>query len=79
MHYLKGSNRASGRGRKGQVLALKLACFQALAAEPDIYDKLVASLAPSIYQMEDVKKGILCQLFGGASKANLPGPLLSYP
>lgn len=36
-----------------------------------IYDKLVASLAPSIWQMEDVKKGVLCQLFGGVSKVCL--------
>ena len=75
--YLKSSDRAPVTERRGRIVPLKLACFQALAAEPDIYDKLVASLAPSIYQMEDVKKGILCQLFGGASKANLPGPLLS--
>lgn len=43
-------------------------CRQALAAEPDIYEKLVNSIAPSIWQLEDVKKGILCQLFGGSSK-----------
>ena len=24
--------------------------------------------APSIYENEDIKKGILCQLFGGANK-----------
>lgn len=42
--------------------------MQALAAEPDIYEKLVNSIAPSIWQLEDVKKGILCQLFGGSSK-----------
>ena len=26
------------------------------------------STAPSIYENEDIKKGILCQLFGGANK-----------
>ena len=25
--------------------------------------------APSIYEMDNVKKGILCQLFGGTNKA----------
>ena len=25
-------------------------------------------VAPSIYENEDIKKGILCQLFGGANK-----------
>jgi DNA replication licensing factor MCM4 len=36
-----------------------------LARDPNIYHKLVASFAPSIYEMDDVKKGLLCQLFGG--------------
>nr|WCZ58331.1 DNA replication licensing factor MCM4 [Paratrimastix eleionoma] len=39
-----------------------------LSQAPDIYDQLVHSLAPSIYGMEDVKKGILCQLFGGVNR-----------
>lgn len=42
--------------------------FKALAADPDVYERLAASLAPSIWQLEDVKKGLLCQLFGGVSK-----------
>lgn len=29
---------------------------------------LVRSLAPSIWENEDIKKGILCQLFGGTPK-----------
>ncbi|KAJ9470899.1 DNA replication licensing factor mcm4 [Diplonema papillatum] len=35
---------------------------------PDIYNVLVRSLAPSILGQEDVKTGVLCQLFGGTSK-----------
>ncbi|KAL1844841.1 hypothetical protein VTK73DRAFT_1689 [Phialemonium thermophilum] len=38
------------------------------AARPDIYELLARSLAPSIYEMDDVKKGILLQLFGGTNK-----------
>lgn len=38
------------------------------AARPDIYDLLSRSLAPSIYELDDVKKGVLLQLFGGANK-----------
>ena len=34
----------------------------------DVYDLLIDSLAPSIWENNDVKKGILCQLFGGVSK-----------
>ena len=29
---------------------------------------LLNPVAPSIYENEDIKKGILCQLFGGANK-----------
>eukprot|EP01028_Stygiella_incarcerata_P006150 TRINITY_DN2513_c0_g1_i4.p1 TRINITY_DN2513_c0_g1~~TRINITY_DN2513_c0_g1_i4.p1 ORF type:complete len:751 (+),score=205.90 TRINITY_DN2513_c0_g1_i4:55-2307(+) len=40
----------------------------ALSKDPDVYDKLVRALAPSIWEMDDVKRGILCQLFGGVNK-----------
>lgn len=42
--------------------------IKATAARPDVYDLLSRSLAPSIYEMDDVKKGILLQLFGGTNK-----------
>lgn len=40
-----------------------------LSRHPDIYDMLARSMAPSIYEMEDVKKGILLQMFGGTNKS----------
>lgn len=40
-----------------------------LSKRPDIYALLSRSLAPSIWEMEDVKKGILLQLFGGTNKS----------
>ncbi|KAF7313598.1 DNA helicase [Mycena chlorophos] len=40
-----------------------------LSGRADIYDLLSRSLAPSLWQMEDVKKGILLQLFGGTNKS----------
>ncbi|XP_060524654.1 DNA replication licensing factor MCM4 [Cylas formicarius] len=39
-----------------------------LAQKPDIYDRLARAIAPSIYENDDVKKGILLQLFGGTKK-----------
>ncbi|KAI1466901.1 cell division control protein 54 [Daldinia caldariorum] len=42
--------------------------IKATAARPDIYELLSRSLAPSVYEMEDVKKGILLQMFGGTNK-----------
>ncbi|KDQ56636.1 hypothetical protein JAAARDRAFT_70353 [Jaapia argillacea MUCL 33604] len=40
-----------------------------LSQRPDVYDLLSRSLAPSIWSMEDVKKGILLMLFGGTNKS----------
>lgn len=39
------------------------------ATRPGIYDLLSRSLAPSIHELDDVKKGILLQLFGGTNKS----------
>ncbi|RKP18631.1 MCM-domain-containing protein [Rozella allomycis CSF55] len=35
---------------------------------PNLYETLSESLAPSIWGLEDIKKGLLLQLFGGTSK-----------
>lgn len=40
-----------------------------LSTRHDIYDLLSRSMAPSIWEMDDVKKGILLQLFGGTNKS----------
>lgn len=40
-----------------------------LSRHPDIYDLLARSMAPSIYELGDIKKGILLQLFGGTNKS----------
>ncbi|KAJ8973055.1 hypothetical protein NQ317_011335 [Molorchus minor] len=42
--------------------------FRRLAASPNIYERLSASIAPSIYGAVDIKKAITCLLFGGARK-----------
>lgn len=42
--------------------------LKGLAQKPDIYERLARAIAPSIYENEDVKKGILLQLFGGTRK-----------
>ncbi|KRX81171.1 DNA replication licensing factor mcm5 [Trichinella sp. T6] len=46
-----------------------------LAAQPDIYERIAKSIAPSIYGSEDVKKAIACLLFGGSRK-RLPDGLM---
>lgn len=39
-----------------------------LSQKEDVYERLARHIAPSIYENEDVKKGILLQLFGGTRK-----------
>lgn len=44
---------------------------QKFASEEDVYSRLVESFAPSIWEMDDIKRGILCQLFGGTIQSEL--------
>jgi len=44
-----------------------------ISRRPDVYDYLSRSLAPSIFEMDDIKKGILLQLFGGTNKSLTKG------
>merc|ERR1712203_1130542 len=46
----------------------RVAMLDGLSKKPDIYERLARAIAPSIYENEDVKKGILLQLFGGNRK-----------
>mmetsp|Transcript_35361 Transcript_35361/g.82660 ORF Transcript_35361/g.82660 Transcript_35361/m.82660 type:complete len:828 (-) Transcript_35361:100-2583(-) len=43
------------------------------AGKPLITDQLLQSFAPSIFGEDDVKKGLLCQLFGGTFKPHAKG------
>ncbi len=42
-----------------------------MASDPNIYDKLKASIAPSIYGFDEIKECIVLQMFGGTAH-NLP-------
>lgn len=48
-----------------QFSPARLREFYAFAAQGNAYDRLVKSFAPSIWEMDDVKRGLLCLLFGG--------------
>ncbi|KAF8922677.1 MCM2/3/5 family-domain-containing protein [Mucidula mucida] len=59
-------------GEENQVLSKRQHMeekIRQLSQQSDIYDILSRSLAPSIWEMDDVKKGILLQLFGGTNKS----------
>ncbi|XP_057451283.1 DNA replication licensing factor MCM4 [Lotus japonicus] len=55
------------QGTKSEVTFddVKVAKLRELSQDPDIYERLTKSLAPNIWELDDVKKGLLCQLFGG--------------
>nr|GMC63191.1 DNA replication licensing factor MCM4 [Ipomoea batatas] len=41
----------------------KVEQLKELSKQPDIYERLTRSLAPNIWELDDVKKGLLCQVF----------------
>ncbi|KAL4402496.1 MCM DNA helicase complex subunit [Malassezia pachydermatis] len=53
--------------------------IERLSQREDVYDVLSRSLAPSIYEMDDMKKGVLLQLFGGTNKSIATGGGLGGP
>lgn len=56
-----------------QLSADDIARVREIAQRDDLYEVLARSLAPSIYEMDDVKKGVLLQLFGGTNKTFAKG------
>lgn len=59
-----GTKAATGR-TKTEFSPARIEQLKALSQRQDIYDQLTASLAPSIWELDDVKKGVLCMLVGG--------------
>lgn len=51
----------------------RVATLKELSQRPDLYERLAHAIAPSIYENEDIKKGILLQLFGGTRKKAIHG------
>jgi len=43
----------------------RVAQIKELSRRPDIYNLLTAAVAPNIWGLDNVKKGVLCMLFGG--------------
>ncbi|KAI5121912.1 hypothetical protein M0805_000241 [Coniferiporia weirii] len=58
---------AAAAGQKSRKEELEAKLIE-LSRRPDVYELLSRSLAPSIWEMDDIKKGILLQLFGGTNK-----------
>ncbi|KAG0354665.1 hypothetical protein BGZ54_001545 [Gamsiella multidivaricata] len=45
-----------------------IAKIQEVSKMPDLYETLARSVAPSIFEHDDIKKGVLLQMFGGTNK-----------
>lgn len=60
-----GMERSKGRQGAMKITNERIEQLKKLSESPDIYEKLTTSLAPSIWELDNVKKGILCMLFGG--------------
>ena len=60
---------AGGTEQVRKITADEQARIEEISKRPDVYELLSRSLAPSVYEMDDVKKGILLQLFGGTNKS----------
>ena len=49
--------------------------IQELAADPNLFEKLTNSIAPSIYGYEEIKQSLILQLFSGVKKTRSDGTL----
>jgi len=53
--------------------AYELQVIREMRSQPDLYSKMVQSVAPNIYGHEDVKRGVLLLMFGGVHKRTPEG------
>lgn len=63
----------SEEGKEHLFSPERVELMHTLAQKPDVYDRLARTIAPSIYENLDIKKGILLQLFGGTKKKHSAG------
>ena len=67
MEGKEGSGGSNSKSKQGVTKLTKERTEEliGLSKRPDIYDLLTRSLAPSIWELDNVKKGVLCMMFGG--------------
>merc|ERR1712241_1290385 len=71
VHFRKSNTDRLAGSNDGKEIAFdaeRIKLLEELSQKPDAYERLARAIAPSIYENEDIKKGILLQLFGGARK-----------
>ncbi|XP_076470812.1 DNA replication licensing factor mcm4-like [Babylonia areolata] len=65
---LKEADSGNDEGKPATLTQEKIDMVKNLSKKSDIYERLARAIAPSIYENDDIKKGILLQLFGGTRK-----------
>lgn len=65
---IQSETSGAGRSDNFHFLPQEERQFVDLAKNPNIYEIITKSIAPSIYGSEDIKKAIACLLFGGSRK-----------
>jgi DNA replication licensing factor MCM4 len=67
IHFRSVTGMESSKGKEGasKITKDRIQQLHMLSQRPDIYEQLTKSLAPSIWELDNVKKGVLCMLFGG--------------
>ena len=71
IHFRKTDSERLASNDENKEIAFdpeRIALLKELSKKPDVYERLARAIAPSIYENEDIKKGILMQLFGGSRK-----------
>ncbi|KAI1280494.1 DNA replication licensing factor mcm4-A [Halotydeus destructor] len=69
VHFRKvDSKRLHDESKEFQFSADRVDALKSLSRKSDIYEQLAHAIAPSIYGYQDMKKGVLLQLFGGSKK-----------
>jgi DNA replication licensing factor MCM4 len=67
IHYSAVHSGSRKDDRQATWTPKRIEQLRELSKRPDIYEQLTTSLAPSIWELDNVKKGVLCMLFGGNS------------
>lgn len=65
---IKVDSDGTGRGGSTPITPADEEEFRRMANDPNIYETIAKSIAPSIYGSLDIKKAISCLLFGGSRK-----------
>ncbi|GMT00969.1 hypothetical protein PENTCL1PPCAC_23143, partial [Pristionchus entomophagus] len=68
LHFRKTDKQRLHQDNGENLTETRIAQIKRLAAREDVVDALAAAIAPSIFEHSDVKRGLLCLLFGGTPK-----------